>query len=471
MSAICDAVSSSPAYPLANLQKVLSGAAFATWRGLIRKEPHGSYSSVSPVVPGSVTAVMRSESHSVKQVGDVRVWSTVVTGKPADIVNFVGQLLRTIGRQGGNHGHLDNGEYCTLTVRSGNCLSEIAKISNTSVEVLLRVNKLKDAELLQVGQALLIPRSSSSSSSGKRASGGPESGCNGKAKGPKVRKLIWQQRKSGAGGGRQRGYRIFAQRERIQPGGRWVLANWGDSLWSLADEYRVSVDEIRAANGLSKSSTQLNFGQELLIPVPPAVNLAKQREARRLCLNSGRPHIWAPLARLEEEWRRVDDDVVLPCQFAFRQEGVRRAWAVERLPKGLKERIPVWRAEAFGLPVKGGWLSSFYGWKDRRWYFHHGIDIAVEEGTPVVAATSGRVTFANWKGGYGKTIQMDHGNGFATLYAHNDELLVEVGQTVRKGRPIALSGNTGYSTGPHLHFEIHKDGRTLDPIGRIPDIE
>ena len=81
-----------------------------------------------------------------------------------------------------------------------------------------------------------------------------------------------------------------------------------------------------------------------------------------------------------------------------------------------------------------------------------------------------QITYAEWKGGYGKTVCIDHGNGLATLYAHNSELQVHPGQVVRKGHVIALSGNTGFSTGPHLHFEIHKDGLTIDPLDVIPPI-
>ncbi len=81
-----------------------------------------------------------------------------------------------------------------------------------------------------------------------------------------------------------------------------------------------------------------------------------------------------------------------------------------------------------------------------------------------------QATWSGWKGGYGKTVCLDHGNGFITLYAHCYDLLVQTGQFVRKSQVIALSGNTGHSTGPHLHFEIHKDGKTVDPLVHLPPI-
>ena len=92
-----------------------------------------------------------------------------------------------------------------------------------------------------------------------------------------------------------------------------------------------------------------------------------------------------------------------------------------------------------------------------------GIDIAVAEGTPVKAAECGTVTFAGDGGTYGKLVRIDHGNGVVTAYAHLSQINVKVGEAVNSETQIALSGNTGRSTGPHLHFEIVKSGTPLDP--------
>ncbi len=108
-----------------------------------------------------------------------------------------------------------------------------------------------------------------------------------------------------------------------------------------------------------------------------------------------------------------------------------------------------------------GTLSSPFG---QRWgRMHEGIDIAVSEGTPVKAAECGTVTFAGDAGSYGKLVRIDHGNGVVTAYAHLSKINVSVGETVNSETQIALSGNTGRSTGPHLHFEIVKSGVPLDP--------
>ncbi|HIY53077.1 MAG TPA: peptidoglycan DD-metalloendopeptidase family protein [Candidatus Agathobaculum merdavium] len=116
----------------------------------------------------------------------------------------------------------------------------------------------------------------------------------------------------------------------------------------------------------------------------------------------------------------------------------------------------------FDLPVYGYTFTSGFKW---RWgKLHSGVDLAVAEGTPVYAADNGKVIVAEDSGnGYGNYIIIDHQNGFKTLYGHNSELLVSVGDIVAKGDKIALSGNTGNSTGPHLHFEVHVNDEKVDP--------
>jgi len=112
-----------------------------------------------------------------------------------------------------------------------------------------------------------------------------------------------------------------------------------------------------------------------------------------------------------------------------------------------------------------GDVSSPYGLRWGGSDFHPGIDIANDYGTPIVAAASGTVTDAGWNsGGYGNMVDIDHGNGVWTRYAHAEALAVEVGQTVQKGQVIAYMGSTGFSTGPHLHYEVHANGEIVNPI-------
>ena len=123
--------------------------------------------------------------------------------------------------------------------------------------------------------------------------------------------------------------------------------------------------------------------------------------------------------------------------------------------------------EVDGRPVTWGWTSSEYGYRNdpftgrRSW--HTGMDFAGRDGGAVVAVAAGVVTKAREKGGYGYLVEIDHGDGLQTRYAHAKELLVETGEVVEKGQQIAIMGSTGRSTGPHVHFEVVKDGTRQNP--------
>jgi murein DD-endopeptidase MepM/ murein hydrolase activator NlpD len=121
-------------------------------------------------------------------------------------------------------------------------------------------------------------------------------------------------------------------------------------------------------------------------------------------------------------------------------------------------------------PVNGR-LSSRFGYRihpiSKVRKLHTGIDIAAGSGTSIKAADAGTVVFAGWRGGYGKTIIVSHGSGLATLYAHQSALLVGSGARVGKGQVIGKVGSTGYSTGPHLHFEVRKNGSPVDPLSYL----
>ncbi len=127
---------------------------------------------------------------------------------------------------------------------------------------------------------------------------------------------------------------------------------------------------------------------------------------------------------------------------------------------------PTGAASAAGYvwPVHGV-LTSGFGWRWGR--MHEGIDIAVSNGTPVVAAAAGTVIVAGWMGGYGNLVVVDHGGGVSTAYGHNTSVAVGVGQQVAQGQLIAYSGNTGHSTGPHVHFEVRINGAAVDPLGYL----
>jgi len=121
-----------------------------------------------------------------------------------------------------------------------------------------------------------------------------------------------------------------------------------------------------------------------------------------------------------------------------------------------------------GRPISKGWISSNYGIRNDPFTgkpeFHKGLDLAGKEGSDVVAVAAGVVTWAGKRYGYGNLVEINHGKGYVTRYGHGKEVLVKVGDTVKKGQVIALMGNTGRSTGPHVHFEVWLNGRTVDPM-------
>jgi len=133
--------------------------------------------------------------------------------------------------------------------------------------------------------------------------------------------------------------------------------------------------------------------------------------------------------------------------------------------RGTKDPPPRKGTGVFAKPTSRGYITSGFGWRWGRQ--HSGIDVGIPIGTPVTASDGGVVTFSGTKGGYGKCIIIDHGANMTTLYAHNSKLYVRKGEKVFKGQTIAASGNTGRSTGPHLHFEIRKNNVPVNPTGYI----
>ncbi len=121
-----------------------------------------------------------------------------------------------------------------------------------------------------------------------------------------------------------------------------------------------------------------------------------------------------------------------------------------------------------GRPIRTGWLSSYYGKRTDpftgRQAFHHGVDYAGPAGSDVLAVAAGVVTFSGERFGYGEMIEISHGSGLVTRYGHNDQNLVQVGDTVQKGEAIALMGSSGRSTGPHVHLEVLKNGKKVNPL-------
>jgi len=164
--------------------------------------------------------------------------------------------------------------------------------------------------------------------------------------------------------------------------------------------------------------------------------------------------------------KRLDEEL---DQFEARL--VNRERQLEILGSMLTNRKLDEQGSLSGLPVKKGYMSSHYGWRtdpfNGKSSLHNGLDFAGKSGSDVVAVASGVVTFTGRDSGYGNVVEISHGNDYVTRYAHNKETLVHPGDVVRKGETVALMGSTGRSTGSHVHFEVYKNGRSVDPSSYV----
>jgi murein DD-endopeptidase MepM/ murein hydrolase activator NlpD len=166
--------------------------------------------------------------------------------------------------------------------------------------------------------------------------------------------------------------------------------------------------------------------------------------------------VQARLHRLAQDSARTRSDAAHLQRLALRVLNVRRLALIAR--QRLIAAIPSIN------PVEGT-ITSGYGYRSSPWpEFHKGVDLAADYGTPVHAAAAGTVVSAGWDpGGFGIKVDIDHGNGYHTWYAHLSRAAVTGGERITKGQPIAFVGSTGESTGPHLHYQLMHDGNPIDP--------
>jgi murein DD-endopeptidase MepM/ murein hydrolase activator NlpD len=139
-----------------------------------------------------------------------------------------------------------------------------------------------------------------------------------------------------------------------------------------------------------------------------------------------------------------------------------------QLEQAIMEKDLKKHATPSGWPVRSGYITSKFGYRRhpiyKRTKFHAGVDFASKRGTPVVATADGVVVFSGWQSGYGRLVEIRHMDGLKTRYAHNQKNLVKEGDMVKKGQAIAKLGSTGRSTGPHVHFEVRKNGKAVNPL-------
>lgn len=148
-----------------------------------------------------------------------------------------------------------------------------------------------------------------------------------------------------------------------------------------------------------------------------------------------------------------------------------REQQLEVLDALLAKRILQREVFIAGRPIVKGWMSSRFGRRSDpftgRVSWHNGVDFAGKKGSDIISVAAGVVTWSADRAGYGEMVEVNHGSGFSTRYGHADKLLVKAGDVVKKGHVIALMGSSGRSTGPHVHFEVYKHGRPVDPASYI----
>lgn len=248
----------------------------------------------------------------------------------------------------------------------------------------------------------------------------------------------------------------------------------GDCLSVIAMDHDTTVASIVALNGFSSADQMIRDGQELIIAVPePDLQI-------RIAMGEVYEEDYTadPIIIENDSWyttkevvheegttghRERNDVVVYENGMEVSREMIHENVMTESKPAVIERGTIV--PPTYIKPISGGRYTSGFG---RRWgRMHKGVDWACPVGTTVYASCGGTVIQASYSGGYGNCVVISHPDGRMTRYAHNSKLLVSVGQHVEQGEPIARSGNTGRSTGPHVHFELYIGGSAVDPLKYI----
>lgn len=247
----------------------------------------------------------------------------------------------------------------------------------------------------------------------------------------------------------------------------------GDCLSVIAMDHDTTVSSIMSLNGLENANT-IREGQELIIAVPEPdlmirVTMGEVYEedytAEPIIIENDSWYTTKEVVHEEGAagHRERNDVVVYENGIEIKREMVCQNVMVESVPAVIERGTIV--PPTYIKPISGGRYTSGFG---RRWgRMHKGVDWACPTGTTVYASSAGTVIQASYNGGYGYNVVISHPDGRMTRYAHNSKLLVHAGQWVEQGEPIAKSGSTGRSTGPHVHFEIYINGAPVNPLKYI----
>ena len=255
----------------------------------------------------------------------------------------------------------------------------------------------------------------------------------------------------------------------------------GDTLSQIAEDYGLSMDDLLAMNpNYADENAVIRVGDLITVTVPQSklpIRYTKQ-EYYEEDYNEDTVYIdnnswYTTKTEVVQEpsagHRRVIADVTYEDDQKESSEIVKEEVTVAAVPKIVERGTQT--PPTYVWPVSGGYVSSGFGARSRpkagASTYHKGIDIACSVGSAVMASNGGTVSSAGWQSGYGYVVYIDHGNGVQTRYGHLSKILVRVGETVKQGERIALSGNTGNSTGPHCHFEIRMNGEAVNPLNYL----
>jgi len=362
----------------------------------------------------SIGSAVVVDAPRVSRSGSISTFRAAAGGSGAgDEINSVPAIFQ----------RLDSEESNVHIVEDGDDLWTLASDYGTSVEAIVRANRFTYARRLRPGQQLNIPASAAEGCDLMRL-------CQ-----PQV---DWFPQAAG-----QMDWPPLTKTiHTVQS---------GENLWVIARKHGVDVATLFGANE-QLDGDYIHPGDQLVVPSQKGVLVTVKKE-KSLSQIADRYRV--PLATVSRANRLDPGAMLAPGQEIF-------------VPGGR----PLDRGTFIWPLVNYGRISSGFGYRThpmyRRRLWHSGIDLTAGYGTPIRAARSGRVISCGWNGGYGKAVVLRHDNGFQTIYGHCSKTYVKRNQYVKKGQTIATVGSTGISTGPHLHFEVRKGGRAVNPLRYLP---
>ncbi len=330
------------------------------------------------------------------------------------------------------------------TVASGELLGDISRKYGIFTATICKANDISNPNRLAMGQVLLIPRTEND-----------------------LDAVLEEQQ--------HRKEKAAAEKHKAEPIAyqEYVVKN-GDSLWTIANSFKLTVDSIYGCNTL-KNPDAISPGTKLRIPNQDGMSvkvtkgqtvagLAKKYDASEIAIQAAN-------GLKAGDTLKIGQELFIPGAsqaVAIYRSSSAGGGASGRAPSVAK--APADAAGRFSWPVSGR-INSPFGWRrhpiGKKRSFHSGLDIKASRHTPIKAAGDGQVIFSGWMNGYGRTVIIRHSGNYTTLYAHAQKLLVRKGQRVSRGTVIAHVGSSGRSTGPHLHFEIRRGDKPTNPMSYL----